>query len=190
MRTHTRKLNQVLIVAAALFIGGAMGQARAEAPASGGVAYEEPEPEPPSTGARKARILKSGKATIPEGAPERVQAVIEAGNQIVGKPYIYGGGHASFKSRGYDCSGTVSYALRGGRFLKSPLPSGPLMSWGKKGKGEWVTVYSNPGHAYLQVAGIRLDTSQVGDPRGGKGPRWRKTLRSSSGYVARHPQGF
>lgn len=188
MSKHT--LSKVLVITAAFLAGGAMGQARAEAPPSGGVPYQEEETEPPSTGARKARILKSGKATIPDGAPQRIQDLIKAGNEIVGKPYVYGGGHSSFNSRGYDCSGTVSYALKGGRFLSSPLPSGPLMSWGKKGKGEWVTVYANAGHAYLQVAGIRLDTSAAGDPRGGKGPRWRKLLRSSSGYVARHPKGF
>lgn len=154
----------------------------------GGVEYQEV--APPEVKPVKARILKSGKATVPEGAPDRVQAIIKAGNQIVGKPYLYGGGHSSFKSKGYDCSGSVSYALWGGGLLKEPLSSGPLMSWGKPGKGQWVTVYANPGHAYLEVAGVRLDTSRAGDPGGGDGPRWRKPLKKSSGYKARHPNGL
>ena len=138
----------------------------------------------------KARRLKSGKASVPNGAPLVVQRAIKAANKIIGRPYVYGGGHASFISRGYDCSGTVSYALHGGGLLKSPMPSGPLMSWGKRGVGKWITVYANSGHAFIQIAGLRLDTSAAGDPRGGEGPRWRPVMRSKSGYVARHPLGL
>lgn len=155
---------------------------------AGGAEYQEA--SPPEVKPVKAEILKSGKATVPKGAPTAVRAIIEAGNQIVGKPYLYGGGHGSFKSRGYDCSGSVSYALHGGGLLKNPLSSGPLMSWGRPGRGQWVTVYANPGHAYMEVAGVRLDTSRSGDPGGGDGPRWRKPLKKSSGYKARHPGGL
>jgi hypothetical protein len=132
-----------------------------------------------------AKIVK-GKAIAPPLAPAKVKKVIMAGNKIRNKPYIYGGGHGSFRSAGYDCSGAVSFALNGGKFLKSPLSSSPLMSWGKSGKGEWITVYSHSGHAYLEVAGIRLDTSGTG----GAGPRWHKTAGDKSGFVARHPKGY
>ena len=89
----------------------------------------------------------------PASAPPRVKAVIAAANQIRSKPYIYGGGHARWWDRGYDCSGSVSFALHGGKFLESPLPSGPLESWGEEGEGRWITVYANPGHAYAVIAG-------------------------------------
>lgn len=158
----------------------------AQALANGGIAPQQMQPDQ----SYKATIGKDGKARVPGAAPEKVQAVIEAGNQIVGKPYRYGGGHSGFRDSGYDCSGSVSYALRGGGLLKRPLASGALMQWGQSGRGQWITVYSNPGHAYLQVAGIRLDTSAAGDPGGGKGPRWRKTLRSHRGFSARHPAGL
>ena len=133
----------------------------------------------------KAKVV-NGKAIPPKMAPAKVKKVIMAGNKIRHKPYIYGGGHGSFQSEGYDCSGAVSYALRGGKFLDSPLSSSPLMTWGNRGKGEWITVYSHSGHAYLEVAGIRLDTSGTG----GAGPRWHKTAGDKSGFVARHPKGY
>ena len=108
-------------------------------------------------------------------------------NRIRNKPYIYGGGHASFKSRGYDCSGAVSYALRGGRFVSSPMASGGYMNWKQRGKGRWITVYSNPGHMYIVVAGLRFDTSMTP----GNGPGWSKSMRSISGrFSVRHPGRF
>src|SRR6185436_10804511 len=109
----------------------------------------------------------------------------------VGKPYVYGGGHRSFKSSGYDCSGTVSYALLGGGLLKSPLDSSSFMRWGAKGKGSWVTVYTNPGHAFAMIAGLRLDTSAYGVSAratrkiarvGERGPRWRSGKRPKKGF--------
>lgn len=133
----------------------------------------------------KAKVV-NGKAIPPKMAPAKVKKVIMAGNEIRHKPYVYGGGHGSFQSEGYDCSGAISYALKGGDFVDSPLASGPFMSWGKQGKGEWITVYTHSGHAYLEVAGIRLDTSGTG----GAGPRWHKTAGDKSGFVARHPQGY
>jgi len=133
----------------------------------------------------------AGKAYPPVDAPIEVKEAIWAANEIVGKPYKYGGGHARLRDSGYDCSGTVSYALIGGGLLEgTPLDSSSFMKWGKPGQGEWVTVYTNPGHAYVVIAGLRLDTSAAGDPSGNKGPQWRPTLRSTKGFKARHPDGF
>jgi len=138
----------------------------------------------------RAKRLANGRAAAPANAPDVVQQAVWAANAIVGRPYVYGGGHSSFVSRGYDCSGTVSYALHGASLLKSPLDSGLFMRWGRAGAGLWITIHTNPGHAYVDIAGLRLDTSAAEDPRGGKGPRWRPLRKSNSGYVARHPVGF
>ncbi len=137
-----------------------------------------------------ATLLPNGMAAAPAEAPPEVHAAIYAANKIVGKPYRYGGGHARFEDSGYDCSGTVSYALIGAKLLKAPLDSGSFMRWGKKGPGRWITVYTNPGHAFVVIAGLRLDTSAAGDPSGAKGPRWRPALRSTRGFRARHPLGL
>lgn len=136
---------------------------------------------------RKA-YLKGDRLVVPSNAPKRIKRVIRAANRISDRPYVFGGGHGSFRSRGYDCSGAVSYALHGGNFLQSPLASGALMSWGRKGKGEWLTVLSNSGHAFMLVAGFRFDTSGTG----GKGPRWHKSLNKSiwSDFRLRTVKGF
>jgi hypothetical protein len=135
----------------------------------------------------KARLLPNGMLIPPKSAPLPVKKVIAAANKIRTKPYVWGGGHARWWDRGYDCSGSVSYALHGGEFLDSPLPSGPMEKWGLPGEGRWITVYANPGHAYAVIAGVRWDTS--GDSSG-TGPRWHEDLRDNVGYVARHPEGF
>ena len=135
----------------------------------------------------KARLLANGMLIPPNSAPPKVKAVIAAANKIRTKPYIYGGGHARWYDRGYDCSGSVSFALHGGGFLESPLPSGPMEKWGEEGEGRWITVYANAGHAYAVIAGVRWDTS--GDASG-TGPRWHEDLRDNVGYVARHPTGY
>lgn len=127
-----------------------------------------------------------GTTTSPADAPGVIQRVIAAGNAIAGLPYIYGGGHGSFKAAGYDCSGSISYALAAGGLLDSPLDSTGFMSWGEPGPGKWITVYTNPGHAYMVVAGRRFDTSAL---RGG-GTRWTNEMRPSAGFVARHPPGL
>lgn len=158
-------------------------------PASGGAVPEQPAPRPRRL-QLKSRILPNGKATVPKDAPRKVQQAIQAANRIVGKPYVYGGGHGGFESGGYDCSGSVSYALHGAGLVSSPMPSGPLMSWGKSGRGKWITVYANGGHAFVHIANLRLDTSSEGDTGGGKGPRWRPLLRSTGAYTARHPSGL
>jgi hypothetical protein len=135
----------------------------------------------------KARLLPNGMLIPPKSAPSRVKQVIWAADRIRTKPYIWGGGHGRWQDRGYDCSGSVSYALHGGGFLESPLPSGPMESWGLEGEGRWITVYANAGHAYAVIAGVRWDTS--GDSSG-TGPRWHEDLRDNIGYTARHPAGF
>lgn len=136
----------------------------------------------------KAKLLANGILVPPASAPRRVKAVIAAANKIRSKPYIYGGGHARWWDAGYDCSGSVSYALHGGKFLESPLPSGSLESWEEEGEGRWITVYANGGHAYAVIAGYRWDTS--GDESGETGPRWHPELRDNIGFVARHPAGY
>ena len=164
----------------------ALAMPTAAAALTGGVApppdgVSTPPPGPPG----KARLLH-GVAYAPPDAPLAVVRAIRAGNKLQNKPYRYGGGHASFSDSAYDCSGTVSFALHGAGLLRSPLASGGLMTWGRAHRGRWITVYSNPGHAYMVIAGLRLDTSGTG----GSGPRWQKARRSSSGFVARHPRGF
>jgi cell wall-associated NlpC family hydrolase len=159
------------------------------APATGGAAYGEPNPATTQlTPEQTATILPTGFAAAPQTAPQQVKDAITAANEIIGKPYVYGGGHtATFISRGYDCSGTVSFALHGADLLKSPLDSSSFMKWGAKGAGTWMTIYTNPSHAFAIIAGLRLDTSAAGDPSGLKGPRWRPVLRSTKGFTARHP---
>jgi hypothetical protein len=136
----------------------------------------------------KAKLLANGMLVPPASAPARVKAVIAAANQIRSKPYIYGGGHARWWDRGYDCSGSVSFALHGGKFLESPLPSSSFEAWEEEGEGRWITVYTNPGHAYAVLAGWRWDTS--GDSGGETGPRWHEDLRDNVGFLARHPAGY
>ncbi len=136
-----------------------------------------------------ARFIK-GLAAAPMSAPASVQQIIWAGNQLIGLPYIYGGGHGSFISPGYDCSGTVSFALHGADLLSAPMDSSEFMGWGEHGVGQWVTVFSNPEHAYMTVAGLRLDTSPADDPSDREGPRWRPLRPENSGFVKRHPVGL
>ena len=133
-----------------------------------------------------AGLNSDGTATAPAGAPPEVAAIIDAGNRIATKPYHYGGGHGKWEDSGYDCSGSVSYALHGANLLDKPLASGDLESWGQSGPGQWVTVYANGGHAFMVVAGLRFDTSG----RSGTGTRWQSDMRSPSGYVVRHPPGL
>ena len=132
-------------------------------------------------------ILLTGVALAPPTAPEVVQGAINNANMIVGRPYVWGGGHGSFYDDAYDCSGAVSFALFGGGLIPRPLDSGELMHWGAPGRGKWITVYANPGHTFVEIAGLRFDT--VGAEQG-TGPRWHLATVSTDGYVARHPPGF
>jgi cell wall-associated NlpC family hydrolase len=132
----------------------------------------------------------NGQAAAPMSAPAAVQQMIWAANQIIGLPYIYGGGHESFTSPGYDCSGTVSFALHGASLLSTPEDSSEMESYGSRGVGRWITVFANSGHAYVDVAGLRLDTSAADDPSRQQGPRWRPLRVSNGGYTIRHPRGL
>jgi cell wall-associated NlpC family hydrolase len=155
---------------------------------SGGVSPSDAQFQP--TG--KAKIV-NGMAVPPADAPKEIVDAINAANSIAGMPYRYGGGHkTTFVDAGYDCSGSVSYLLHGGGLLDSPLDSSSFMKWGEAGKGKWITVYTNPGHAFVVIAGLRFDTGYRDNTiRGiapGKGPRWGKK-RSTRGFTARHPLG-
>jgi cell wall-associated NlpC family hydrolase len=169
----------------------------APTPATGGTAYGEPaqpaqpaQPVAPTVPGLVGQVV-DGVAHAPDQAPDPVKQAISAANQIIGLPYVYGGGHGlDFTADGYDCSGTVSFALHGANLLAVPRDSSQLMRFGAAGRGQWITVYSNPGHAFAVIAGLRLDTSAAGDPSGAKGPRWRPNLRSTRGYQARHPVGL
>jgi len=134
----------------------------------------------------RATLGSDGLAIAPASAPAAVKAVIAAGNKIAKKPYIYGGGHGKWEDAGYDCSGSVSYALYGAGLLKASMASGGFMTWAEPGAGTWITTYSNPGHMYMVVAGLRFDTSG----RSSKGTRWQTEPRTTSGYSIRHPRGL
>jgi hypothetical protein len=132
--------------------------------------------------------LVLGVAAPPEMAPPAVKAAISAANRIRTRPYIWGGGHARWWMPGYDCSGAVSYALHGAGLIDTPMDSGEMMNWGVPGKGRWITVYANPGHAFAVIDGIRWDTA--GDEAAETGPRWHPEMVSTAGYVVRHPAGY
>ena len=136
---------------------------------------------------KTAYIGPDGKAQVPPDAPRSVKRMTEAANAIVGKPYIYGGGHRSFQDRGYDCSGSVSYVLHAGGKLNRPLTSNGFFEYGKKGYGDWVTVYVRKGHVFLTIAGLRFDT---GGTSYSSGPRWKPERRGVKGYYVRHPRGL
>jgi cell wall-associated NlpC family hydrolase len=134
----------------------------------------------------------NGLAYAPAAAPLRVQELIWAGDRIRFKPYVYAGGHGKWNDVGYDCSGSVSYVLHAAGLLKTSMDSSQFATWGRGGAGQWITVYTNPGHAFIEIAGIRLDTSAEQDPNPapGSGPRWRPVMTDTAGYLARHPSGL
>jgi hypothetical protein len=157
---------------------------------SGGVGMggtgDDPPTEGQTTPGTKAK-LKNGFAIPPANAPRKVVRAINAANQIVkNKPYCMGGGHSRRRDRCYDCSGSVSYALTGAGLLDYAMPSGSFNRWGERGKGRWITTYSNSGHIYAVIAGLRLDTSMTA----GDGPGWSTEMRASGGFTARHPTGL
>lgn len=135
---------------------------------------------------RSARITERGSVVAPTRAPRSVRRVIAAANRIARTPYVYGGGHGGWNAAGYDCSGSVSYALHGGGLLRTAMASGGFTSWGRPGSGRWITVYANGGHAYMVVAGLRFDTTSAK----ATGNRWTSRHRPPAGYVARHPAGL
>jgi peptidoglycan hydrolase-like protein with peptidoglycan-binding domain len=169
------------------------GGAVASAAATGGaLPKNQPLPTPPPPPPLQlgpgmvATVGPDGLATAPLLAPPVVQAMINAGNLIATKPYIYGGGHGKWEDAGYDCSGSVSYALHGAGLLETAMPSGSFETWGDPGPGQWVTLYANAGHIYMVVAGLRFDTSG----RASAGTRWQAAMRSNEGYEVRHPPGL
>jgi hypothetical protein len=190
----------VVVVVWAIAVDSALAQDPAPAPAP--TPAPAPAPAPSTGGAAYGVVFQptvpgavaqivNGVAYAPDQAPDPVKQAIWAANQIVGMPYRLGGGHKlGFNDHAYDCSGTVSFALHGGNLLKRPRDSSSFLRYGLAGAGTWITVYTNPGHAFAVIAGVRLDTSAAGDPSGLSGPRWRPNLRSTRGYRARHPVGL
>jgi cell wall-associated NlpC family hydrolase len=186
-----RRLGFALALAAA---GAALGAGSANA------AIQTPLPEGPeqclpgvfgmeaTSETCAATLAKNGKAVPPPHAPAAVKATIAAANRIDHRSYVWGGGHLGFRSRGYDCSGAVSYALHGGGLLGWPLVSGQLAEWGEAGAGRWISVYANSQHVYMVVAGLRYDTRD--DPPGTSGPRWHRQMVLPPGFVVRHPSGL
>jgi hypothetical protein len=176
------------------------GVALAQSPSTGGAQYVPPPPENLSVPGAKAKLMPDGSAAAPADAPVAVQQAIWAANRLQNMPYKYGGGHAKVEDTGYDCSGTVSYALIHAGLLETPLPSGPFMRWGERGRGQWITVFANGGHAYAMIAGLRLDTSSYATRSARvkrrytkafeRGPRWRPYKRPARGFRKRHPVGF
>jgi len=134
----------------------------------------------------QAKVMSNGLAAAPADAPDVVKQIIAAGNRIASKPYIYGGGHGRWNDRGYDCSGSVSYALHFAGLLKVSRDSTGFEHFGASGPGQWVTIYANGGHAWMIVAGLRFDTSGATAAH----TRWQSADRSASGYIVRHPVGL
>jgi cell wall-associated NlpC family hydrolase len=192
-------LSAALAVLATVAIAMTPGARAWAANGQGGVSARSYEPEIPvetetETGAEPTAepskaMLVDGRAIAPLDAPPVVRKVIAAANKIRSKPYVWGGGHGRWWDRGYDCSGAVSFALHGGRLLSSPLPSGPMETWGAPGAGKWITVYANAAHAYAVIAGLRWDTA---GNTSGTGPRWHEDLGAAAGgrFIARHPVGY
>ncbi len=134
-------------------------------------------------------VLRNGIAYAPSNAPDSVKHAIWAVNTISRRPYVWGGGHGSFRDYGYDCSGTVSFALHYAGMLNQPLPSSDFLRYGQRGRGRWVTIYSRHGHVWAMIAGLRLDTTDL-RYGGDVGPRWHLDGRDTWGFEARHPVGL
>lgn len=137
--------------------------------------------------ADRTTLAADGTALAPWGAPTEISAIVSAANTIAHFPYVYGGGHGSFSDSAYDCSGSVSYALAAAGLVQEPLTSGRFLNWGLPGKGKWLTIYTNPGHIFMIVGGVRYDTSFRDGPRGS---RWQEGPRSMKGFTARHWPGL
>jgi hypothetical protein len=142
----------------------------------------------PSVAGTRA-ILRNGIAYAPSRAPVNVKSAIWAVNTLRGKPYVWGGGHGSFNDYGYDCSGSVSYALHYAGLLGTPIPSSDFMRYGERGRGRWITIYARHGHTFAVIAGLRLDTTDL-RYGGDVGPRWYADARNTHGFEARHPIGM
>jgi len=183
-----------LVCAPAAVAAGGDGTSQPTATTSSGGAGLTPSPGPVSTTTHptvfgvKAKIIH-GVAYAPSLAPAQVQRAIWAGNRIRLKPYQVGGGHGVWNDAAYDCSGSASYVLHAAGLLSVSMDSSEFEGWGKHGVGQWITVYTNPAHAFVEIAGVRFDTSREGDPNPppGTGPRWRPLLQDTGLFQARHP---
>jgi cell wall-associated NlpC family hydrolase len=153
---------------------------------TGGAAYTPPPPPEQTVPGEDGTVTDDGFAVPPKSAPRVVKQVIEAGNAIAKTPYKWGGGHPRWDDTGYDCSGSVSYALHAAGLLDSPLVSGDFARWGDSGRGTWITIYANADHVYMVVAGMRFDTSA----RSRTGSRWTMEQRPSDGFAVTHPAGL
>jgi hypothetical protein len=168
-----RRQGKLFTVLAALLVCGALSGSTAPADA------KTPD----------ARLLPGGRAVAPPSAPPAVKAMIEAANRIHSRPYVWGGGHRNWNSRGYDCSGSVSYVMHAAGLLDWPLDSTGFMRWGGGGAGSWVRIYANKGHVFAVIAGLRWDTSYTSDGDR-SGPGWSEEMRSTRGFRLRHPLGL
>jgi len=183
-----RKNLALAAAGATLALAAGFGPAAAGAAVPWGAGCTSDPPGAERTSASCGASLVDGRAIAPAGAPTLVKRVIAAANQIDGRPYVWGGGHSSWFSRGYDCSGAVGYALHGANLLATTMVSGQLAYWGEAGVGRWITVYANSQHVFMVVAGLRFDTRDA--PPGVSGPRWHRASVNTHGFVARHPAGL
>jgi hypothetical protein len=175
-------MNGTLLALACTFIATALPSAALAGPDEG----DAMAPMDGKIASKRATIAADGLAVAPASAPRQVAQIIAAGNAIARAPYKYGGGHGIWRDSGYDCSGSVSYALHGAGLLDVALDSSGLAAFGKPGRGRWVTIMGNPGHAYMVVAGLRFDTNSSNQT----GSRWSEQARSPAGYAVRHPAGL
>jgi hypothetical protein len=174
-----------LLVSLALVTAAEAKPVETSTTVSGGAVAGTPVSKLTAPGA-KAKISSTGLAIPPAAAPAAVKAAILAGNKIAKTPYKWGGGHARLTDTGYDCSGSVSYALRNAKLMTSSLVSGAFARWGDRGRGDWITIRANAGHVYMVIAGLRFDTSASKRT----GTRWSAQMRSARGFVATHPPGL
>lgn len=188
MVLSVRRKSSLAVLVASLALAAGSGPARAAVvgvQVPWGAGCTSLAPGEARTSGNCGASLVDGRAVAPPGAPAAVKRVIAAANQINGRPYVWGGGHSGWHTRGYDCSGAVGYALHGADLLGVTMVSGQLAYWGEAGLGRWITVYANSHHVYMVVAGLRFDTR--GDLPGVDGPRWHQASVDPRGFVARHP---
>jgi hypothetical protein len=177
-----------LLIASAFAVLAIAAQVAVAEPAPWGAGCMPTPAEATRTSANCGAELANGRAIAPIGAPAAVKQAIAAANQINGRPYVWGGGHVSFLSRGYDCSGAVGYVLHAAGLLDQTMVSGQLAYWGESGLGRWITVYANDEHVFMVIAGLRFDTRD--DPPGVTGPRWKRAKVDPRRFAARHPLGL
>lgn len=178
----------LVAVGATIALAAGTAAPAAEAAVPWGAGCTSVAPDGTRTSATCGAELVNGRAIAPAGAPTAVKRAIAAANHIRGRPYVWGGGHSSWFTRGYDCSGAVGYALHAAGLLGVTMVSDQLASWEEPGVGRWITVYANDDHVFMMVAGLRFDTRDA--PAGVSGPRWHRAGVDTSKFVARHPAGL